>query len=334
MFDVGMYGGCFNPLHLGHVNDIIKASCMCKELHIILSYSKTREKISYKQRFQWLSEVTKELENVVLHAIEDYDNDKDSYDWNKGAQNIRKAIGKDISVVFCGDDYKGTNRFESLYPESQIIYFERKIIDISSTQIRENPFKYWDYLPKPVQKYFTKKVLILGGESTGKSTLTRNLALAFNTNYLEEVGRTVCERAQSEEMMLPMDFYEILAKHKAKEYEKLENANRVLFIDTDCLTTLFYSNLLCDDASILEVYNNIAINMATFNKYDLVLFLEPEGTNFIQDGTRNDGIGAARKKYSDILKSFYDNLGIKYISIKGSYIERFETAYNEVKHLF
>ena len=25
MYKIGMYGGCFNPLHLGHVNDIIIA---------------------------------------------------------------------------------------------------------------------------------------------------------------------------------------------------------------------------------------------------------------------------------------------------------------------
>ena len=26
MYEVGMYGGSFNPLHLGHVNDIIQAA--------------------------------------------------------------------------------------------------------------------------------------------------------------------------------------------------------------------------------------------------------------------------------------------------------------------
>ena len=37
MYKVGMYGGTFNPLHLGHVNDIIKASNQCEELYVVLS---------------------------------------------------------------------------------------------------------------------------------------------------------------------------------------------------------------------------------------------------------------------------------------------------------
>ena len=37
MHEVGMYGGSFNPLHLGHVNNIIKAASICKELYIIIS---------------------------------------------------------------------------------------------------------------------------------------------------------------------------------------------------------------------------------------------------------------------------------------------------------
>ena len=59
----------------------------------------------------------------------------EGYYWEKGAQDIKNAIGKPIDAVFCGDDYKGTNRFESLYcPESEVIYFERKEVPHRSTQ--------------------------------------------------------------------------------------------------------------------------------------------------------------------------------------------------------
>ena len=38
---------------------------------------------------------------------------------------------------------------------------------------------------------------------------------------------------------------------------------------------------------------------------DLVLFLEPEGVEFVQDGTRNELIQAERKKYSEMLKEWF-----------------------------
>ena len=47
-YNIGMYGGAFNPLHLGHVNDIIKASNVCKKLYLVLSVSNDKNEIDYK----------------------------------------------------------------------------------------------------------------------------------------------------------------------------------------------------------------------------------------------------------------------------------------------
>lgn len=332
MYNVGMYGGSFDPIHMGHVNTIIRAASICKELHIILSYSKTRDNINYKQRHQWLVQLTKDIENIVIHNIEDKADSKSEYNWEDGANNIKDAIGKHIDAVFCGDDYKGKNIFEQLYPDSTIVYTERNIIPISSTQIRTNPMTYWNYIPNIVKPYYTKKILIIGGESTGKSTLTRNLALAFNTNYVEEVGREVSSRAKSEDLMLDTDFYEIIIRHKALEYEKMQSANKVLFIDTDCLTTLFYSKFLCTNKSITGNYDMLASSMANFNQYEVILFLDTD-VEFVQDGTRNDSIAADRELYSNRLKREFDSRGIKYEVIKGNYLDRFNKAYNIVREI-
>lgn len=86
-----------------------------------------------------------------------------------------------------------------------------------------------------------KKVLIIGTESCGKSTLTVNLAHHFNTNYLEEVGRELSELSGTDTMMLS-DFTRILLEHKAKELKLLEHSNKVLIEDTDCLITKFFMN--------------------------------------------------------------------------------------------
>ena len=45
--------------------------------------------------------------------------------------------------------------------------------------IRENPIKYWEYLPMSVKPHYVKKVVIMGPESVGKSTMTKKLSKTF-----------------------------------------------------------------------------------------------------------------------------------------------------------
>ena len=168
MYDVGMYGGSFNPLHLGHVNDIIMASNQCKKLYVVLSVTKDKTEVDHRERLMWLKDVTKHMSNVTVIEIFDNSTSKEAYDWDVGASDVKTAIGDVINVVFAGDDYKGKGIWERLYPEAEIVYFSRDIINISSTQIRNNLYKYYEYLPKIVQKYYVKKVCIVGTESCGE----------------------------------------------------------------------------------------------------------------------------------------------------------------------
>ena len=41
-YKVGMYGGSFDPLHIGHIHDIIKAAALCEELYVMLSWCEGR----------------------------------------------------------------------------------------------------------------------------------------------------------------------------------------------------------------------------------------------------------------------------------------------------
>ena len=97
-----------------------------------------------------------------------------------------------------------------------------------------------------------KKVLLIGSESTGKSTLTINLANHFNSNYIEEAGREISERSGTDLMMLSEDFTEILLQHKLNEIKAVKNSNQVLFIDTDTLITRFYMDFLNDNKKELN----------------------------------------------------------------------------------
>lgn len=338
MYDVGMYGGSFDPLHIGHLHDIIRAASMCHELYVMISWCEGRESTSKEIRYRWIYNNVKHLDNVKIILIEDKAVSKEEYNtdyyWEKGAEDIKRAIGKKIDAVFCGSDYFGTNRFESLYePESKVIYFDRGEVPISSTNIRFDVYKNWQYIPPICRPYYTKKVLVVGGESTGKSTLVENLAIAYNTNFVREIGRDTCEVAGGEDFMDKYDLYENLLRQKTEEIEALKNSNRLLFIDTDALTTKFYAKFLLSDKSDKKKCSDLADAITMINEFDLILFLEPT-VSFVQDGTRSEKIQKDRVKYSEQIKKLFDSFGIAFISIDGDYLERFNKAKDLIKEKF
>ena len=329
MYKVGMYGGTFDPIHLGHVTSIVKASTMCEELYIILCYSLKSDKIDHKLRYKWIKEITSGMDNVIVKEVCSDNSSKKDYDWSTGRDDILKTINKDIDIVFAGSDYENKNIFESLYPTSKVYYFDRNIVNVSSTDIRNNPFKYYEYIPNNVRSYYNKKIIIVGTESCGKSTLVRNLAKVYNTNYLEEVGRDICEEYGGIDNMSNETYLKILLTHKLKELESIKYSNKILFIDTDALITLYYYILGFEKTN---EYNKNIVSLAntliSINKYDKYLFLEPE-VKWVQDGTRTYGEESIRIKNNKKLKSLLKKHNIDYEIVRGDYEGRF----NKIKEI-
>lgn len=330
-YKVGMYGGSFNPLHMGHVDCILQAANQCEELYIVLSVGKNRDEIDGRIRYRWLYQLTEHIGNTKILMIEDDAFAKSDYTLEmalKDCEKIKGLIGKKIDVVFCGSDYDENSFWKIGYPESALVIFPRS--KENSSEIRENPYLHWDWIPNIVKPYYNKKVLLIGGESTGKSTLTVHLAHRFNTNYIDEVGRAISLRSGTDELMLMEDFTEILLKQKINEMEALRESNKVLFIDTDALITQFYLTFL--DSKKAE--DNIALSDAIdgLNGYDLILFLEPD-VGFVQDGSRSEIIHSDRKMYSEQIKKIFEKHHREIHCISGDYNHRYLQAVALIEQL-
>ena len=78
-YNVGMYGGSFNPLHLGHVDCIIQAANMCRELYIVLSAGSNRNEIDMRVRYRWIYQLTAHIGNVKIIVLEDDAATKEAY---------------------------------------------------------------------------------------------------------------------------------------------------------------------------------------------------------------------------------------------------------------
>lgn len=338
-YKVGMFGGSFDPLHVGHIHDIIRAAAMCEELYVVISWCEGRESTSKELRYRWLLNSFRHLPNVIIRMVEDTAVSKEVYNtdyyWEKGAADIKALVGKPIDIVFCGSDYLGTDRFESLYcPESVVHYFDRREVPISSTDIRGWALDHWDYIPAVCRSHYARKVLVVGGESTGKSTLVQNLALAYNTTYVSEVGRDTCAYAGGEELMIAEDLYENFLRQKLNVMDQAARCDRILFVDTDALTTLFYCGfLLGPDADEMAICQKLAAGINATCQWDLILFLEPD-VEFVQDGTRNEKIRDQRLKYSRQLQQIFDDHGMRYEKIQGDYLQRFDQAKKLIEERF
>ena len=336
-YKTGMYGGSFDPLHVGHLNCMIQAASVCEDLYIVLSYSRSRDRIPMEYRYRWIYNSMKHMKNVHLILLEDTKTSKEEYDaqaeWEAGRDFVLGKIGKPVDVVFCGSDYRGTMRYENLY-HCPVVYFDREAVPVSSTDIFRDPFRYWDEIPVIARPYFVKKVLLVGGESTGKSTLAQNLALAYNTNFLAEVGRDVCDYAGgAEELMIEEDFHEILLRHKLKEMEAARESSRLLFVDTDALVTKFFSHFLFTDPDVRRRNDALADAITAINHFDLILYLEPT-VAFVQDGTRNEKLLTDREGYSRQIKALFDEAGMNYHCLGGDYEERFLAAKELIRKTF
>ncbi len=313
LYGVGMFGTCANPLHQGHVSTIIKAACECRELYIVLSYSKKRNEIDYRLRHQWLVQTVQHLPHVHIIDMEDDAPSKEAYTethWQQGAEEIKQRIGKPIDAIYCGSDYCSDtpSPYQRYYPNAQIVYTDRSLIPVSSSDIRQNPLKNWNFIAKAARPHFVKTILIIGHESTGKSTLTQNLSALYNTEFVSEYGRDVCERCGGTDFMLKADYEEIVSTHRTKIREARSKANRYLFIDTDALTTFWYAQL-----------GGIDLPRPTRDDFDLVLFLDAN-VPFIQDGLRSNenNTDTARMSISDTLKQFYLTAGYSFRIINGT----------------
>jgi len=326
---VGFLGGKFLPFHQGHIYMIMAASNMVDKLYVILSSSENRDRelcerdgIKYmpaEVRLSWIGHSLNDLDNIEIINIKD-GHWNDDYNWEEGANAIKAAIPEKITHVFSSES-EYDNYFSIYYPEAKHIVIDegRNIVSISATELRKNIYKHWNMLPSSVSSFFVKKVVVVGTESTGKSTLVKKLAKFYNTNYVPETGRDYCEKYKN--MLTPNMFNFIAMKHFLNQEEQ---DNKLLFIDSEAVTTLYYLEAYTKKENF-TFDNNLIKSIIQLQKYDLILYLEPD-VKWVNDGFRFLGKKKERRKNNEYLKWLFTHFGFQYNIISGSYSERFNQS--------
>ncbi len=128
-----------------------------------------------------------------------------------------------------------------------------------------------------------KKVVICGPESTGKSTLTQELASYFNTNYVSEYARDYLQNKwdDKKEVCNKDDLIKIARGQVESENANIFNSNKLIFCDTNILTTIAWSKTHYDGFC-----DPWLVRQSKLLKYDYYLILNID-TPWIKDDLRD-----------------------------------------------
>ncbi|HTE56865.1 MAG TPA: AAA family ATPase [Kofleriaceae bacterium] len=306
-FTRGLVVGKFAPLHLGHEHLIGAASAACDEI-VILSYCDPEPPgCPAERRRRWLAARFPFARSVVVtaawlaaHQAGGAAIPPDAAD---GAEHRRfvawlldQVLAAPVDAVFTSEPYGDplaaalTDRFRTRDPAARAVVHVavdpgRRAVPISARDIRADVHEHRRWLAPEVYASFVRRVAIVGGESSGKSTLAEALAARFETAWVPEYGRELwTERGGHLE---PADLLHIAEEQVAREEAALRAAHRFLFCDTTPLTTRFYAGVLFGavDPGLVELARR---------RYDLTVLCVPDFP-FVQDGTRQDAGFRARQ---------------------------------------
>jgi HTH-type transcriptional regulator, transcriptional repressor of NAD biosynthesis genes len=321
----GLVLGKFYPLHNGHLALINFAAARCDELYVLLCAS-DKETIPGSIRLKWLKDTVAHDENIqpVLFNYSETDLPNTSIPSQEAAtawSNVIKQLVPAPDIFFSSEAY---GELVAGYLNCIHISFDPHRLQnpINANVIRNHPLQHWKDIAPAARPYFTKKVCIYGTESTGKSTLTEQLAKHYRTEYVPEMAREIVEETNT---VTIDNLVQIAELHANTIREKIQRANRFLFVDTDLNITRSYSKFLFDREL------NVRSWVEEINQFDLYLYLDND-VPLVQDGSRLDE--TRRNELNEYHKRELSDRHIEYQLVSGNWEDRLHKAIAIINRVF
>ncbi|MEU3747531.1 MULTISPECIES: AAA family ATPase [Streptomyces] len=239
----GLVLGRFCPPHAGHHHLVRAAGERCERLTVLVSAS-SGESLSLADRVAWMREIHPEA--LVVGAVD---------------EDLGAAVPEHVDAVFTSEPY-GEELGRRFGAESVTVDPgpDRTRFPVSDAAVRADVAGSWDFLEPPVRAGLTRRVVVLGAESTGATTM----ALALTDHYRRRGGvwaRTRCVPAygreyrelelaglraehpgatRSDVTFRSSDFPVIAQRQAELEEEAARDGSPVLFCDTDAFAATIW----------------------------------------------------------------------------------------------
>lgn len=335
--------GKFYPPHAGH-RHLIETAAVGADHAYVLVQGNRFESLSVAQRAGWLTEEfsTEAFDggNVTIVPVRndcpvDYASDEI---WTAQVENMRwalKAHGVEkIDAVYSSEGYG--DRLAQAFGAAHVpVEPARTTHPVSGTMCRDDLSGNWEQLVPAARRGLAVRVIVVGAESTGTTTLSEDLrehylqqfpALADVPEYgryytyelLESLQLTNPEASVEDLVWTDTDFG-IIANRQTELEQAAAEAAPLVIADTDALATTLWERYYLGDGS----YGSYDAQ-AHLPRRDVYLLTDHNGVDFEDDGWREGE--HRRPEMTEWFKETLTDEGHSWILVTGSPERRLATA--------
>lgn len=309
--------GKFYPPHAGH-HHLIRTAAKASERTTVAVLAASVESIPLADRVYWLAaEHWADPGVTVLGDIDDHPiNMYDNAIWELHAGIVRAVLarrairdgdpaGAAVDAVFTSEDY-GDELAKRLGAEHVSVDPGRAQQPVSGTAVRADPVGHWHHLATPTKAGLAARVVVVGAESTGTTTLCQQLAEHYrsrrgsfaDTRLVIEHGRLHTKEKLAAEYALAKaggrpqpdleslvwtvgDFVDVARRQALAEDEAAAHGGPLLFCDNDS----WAATIWCE--RYLGRGHQEVVQAAGDRQPALYLLTDHVGVPFVQDGWRD-----------------------------------------------
>jgi HTH-type transcriptional regulator, transcriptional repressor of NAD biosynthesis genes len=351
----GLVIGKFYPPHAGHHHLIDVAASQCRRVSVVVMASSV-ETIPLADRVAWLEETHASMPHVRILGVTDdvavdYD---DPAVWEAHVALMDAALAADtlatgqpasaacVDVVFTSEPY-GDELGRRFGARHVAVDPERVRHPVSGRAVRDNVVGNWEHLAPATRAGLALRVVLVGAESTGTTTVARALAECVrsrggvwnDTGWVEEYGRdytvgkldvarVLAARAGRPEptveylVWTPEDFIAIARRQVELEDAAAGIGSPLVVCDTDAFATgVWFTRYVGGRHAGVEAIGDS-------RRHALYLLTDHEGVPFEQDGWR-DG-EHLREWMTEEFIARLDETGRPWLMLSGSLESRVRRA--------
>ena len=371
LFRHGLVIGKFYPPHSGHRFLIRAAADSCEQVTVVVMAADV-ESIPLDQRVAWLCEDYRDRPQVTIcgtidNLEVDYDSDTT---WDGHVALMRAAVtasspsGPPVDAVFTSEPY-GAELARRFGAADVRLDGERATFAVSGTKVRADPVAHWELLEPAVRAWFAKRVVVLGAESSGTTTLSRDLAAALRarggphgrTAWVPEYGReftmvklavtrarakaqteaqaqaeagpAIVERPEPTIFDLEWsnaDFAAVVERQTADEERAARDGGPILVCDTDAFATVVWQERYVGESTA-----EVRAHVAELPPRALYILTDHADVPFADDGLR-DG-EHLRPWMTGRFREVLAESGVPWIEVRGDCGSRLAQALDAVDGL-